>query len=270
VGEEVREQQRQRTIRATHLLLTGVIAAAVLGFFVGIDYGVPRPESEAPSPVRVAPDPDVIPAMGYLEVRERDIGPNRNWRSDLARLPRPDADVDPGILIATLPTAEEKLASLAERAELRAYNGAPPVIPHSVDQLSSDSCLACHQSSVRVGDRASGVLPHPYLANCQQCHVQANPAGFDTFVLARNEFEGLPAPFEGARAWPGAPPVVPHSTFMRNNCNACHGPAGDPGLRSTHPWRQNCLQCHAPSAEMEQGVVAGGPEFLPAPRIENP
>lgn len=255
-------ERRQRTARAAHLLLTAVIAAAFIGFFVGIDYGVPHPDAQPPEPAGEISAADVVPAMSYAEVRRRNIGPNRHWRSDLDKLPRPDADVNQEFT----PTLAEKLASLEQRSQRRAYNGAPPTIPHSAHQMQSAQCIACHQASVRVGDKTSAALPHPYLTNCQQCHVQSSPQDFEPFVLAENLFEGLPAPQQGARAWPGAPPVIPHATFMRSDCLACHGPTGDPGLRTTHAWRRNCMQCHVPSAELDQGIVAGGVEFLPDPR----
>ncbi len=260
------EQDRGRTTRFTHIVFSAVIAAALMGFLIGIDDGVPRPDPDTRPPAPPAAAPHVLPALSYAQMRERDTGPNREWRSDLARLSRPDAD----ITAVPSPTPAQKLTSLAARADRRAYDGAPPVIPHSVDQLSSAACLACHQDSVRVGTKESAILPHPYLSACQQCHVQDSSRRFEPFVLASNGFDGLPAALEGDRAWTGAPPVVPHSTFMRQNCSACHGPTGAPGLESTHPWRQNCLQCHAPSAVLDQGISSRSAPFLPPPPVDEP
>ena len=44
---------------------------------------------------------------------------------------------------------------------------------------------------------------------------------------------------------PLAPPVMPHSAFMRENCLACHsGPAAREEIRTPHPERPRCGQCH--------------------------
>jgi cytochrome c-type protein NapB len=59
----------------------------------------------------------------------------------------------------------------------------------------------------------------------------------------------------GVRAYTGAPPEIPHSTWMRETCLACHGGTGAEGLRTRHPQRQSCTQCHAPSAGLNQGPV---------------
>lgn len=252
---------RSIAARAIHLVLIAAIALAFIGFFVGVDYGVPKPD-ETPIDRNVSTlGSPVIPAVSYSEVRKRPIGPNREWKSDLARIaraqpgvPEGSASIDPLV----------KLASLHMRSERRAYNGAPPIIPHAVDQMSSDNCLACHGEGLRIENRTANALPHPYYTNCQQCHAPAASSPFSTVLAVHNTFEGLPAPFEGPRAWPGAPPIVPHSTFMRDNCLACHGPTALPGLRTTHPERQQCLQCHAPSAELNQAVVAQSTLFLPA------
>ncbi|HRC56557.1 MAG TPA: hypothetical protein PKU97_11575, partial [Kofleriaceae bacterium] len=73
--------------------------------------------------------------------------------------------------------------------------------------------------------------------------------------VADSAFVGLPAPGRGERAWPGAPPTIPHTTWMRERCDSCHGVWGASGLRSTHPWRQSCTQCHAPAAALDQRPV---------------
>jgi cytochrome c-type protein NapB len=61
--------------------------------------------------------------------------------------------------------------------------------------------------------------------------------------------------------------VVPHTTWMRNDCLSCHGRTASPGLETTHAWRKNCLQCHAPSAELDQTGVPKV-DFLPSPTIQ--
>jgi cytochrome c-type protein NapB len=104
-------------------------------------------------------------------------------------------------------------------------------------------------------------MSHARSDSCLQCHVVAiDPrAGTPVTPEVETAFEGAWAP-GGARAWPGAPPTIPHATRMRERCDACHGPYGALGLRSTHPWRASCRQCHAASAELDQrsAVVVGG------------
>jgi nitrate reductase (cytochrome), electron transfer subunit len=148
--------------------------------------------------------------------------------------------------------------ALAERAGRRAYDGAPPVVPHPVAQQSAAACLACHGPGLVVKDKVASKMSHPLHSNCTQCHVPA--AGPQIPVtdpllrvpLAENVFAGSEAPLKGSRAWPQAPPTVPHSTFMRSDCLSCHGPQGLFGLRTPHPERQSCLQCHAPGAGLDQ------------------
>jgi len=252
------------SVRAMHILLVVVLAIAVIGFFVGVDYGVPHPHVSTLRPeIETRPDAGVVPALSYEAIGETDVSANRDWRSDLARLPRPEVDLFAEVSL----DPELKRRSLAQRAELRAYNGAPPTIPHATDQMSDANCIACHTESLRIGDRLSPILPHAELRNCQQCHVSAGYVPFEGDGLAApSTFRGIDAPFQGERAWVGAPPTIPHTTFMRQNCLACHGPTADPGLRTTHPWRQSCTQCHAPSAELEQRAFTAS-AFLPPPEV---
>jgi nitrate reductase (cytochrome), electron transfer subunit len=69
------------------------------------------------------------------------------------------------------------------------------------------------------------------------------------------------AVFRSLRAYPGAPPRVPHSLapdeFRASTCNACHERGGFTARFSAyapvtpHPEYRNCLQCHA----VDDGVV---------------
>ncbi len=99
-----------------------------------------------------------------------------------------------------------------------------------------------------LGERRAGAIPHAAYASCTQCHVSANapfaavPAS--TAASVANGWVGLAAPVEGAIAYAGAPPAVPHSTRMRERCESCHGPGGEAALQTPHPERLSCLQCH--------------------------
>jgi cytochrome c-type protein NapB len=137
------------------------------------------------------------------------------------------------------------------RAERRAYEGAPPVIPHGP---LGPSCTVCHADTARDVPGVGLAPPNPHrktpglsdAARCQQCHVfQATRE-----VLVANQFRPrLQDLRRGERLYAGAPPVVPHGLFLREDCVACHaGPAGRPEIRCSHPERVNCLQCHARTA----------------------
>jgi nitrate reductase cytochrome c-type subunit len=147
------------------------------------------------------------------------------------------------------------------RADRRAYDGAPPTIPH--ESFGID-CAACHDergmpvsgtgfapASPHAGtERAGGT------ARCRQCHVFVTDGG--TFV--DSEYEPFRQDLRaGGRATPGAPPTVPHRTLMRENCIACHdGPGAREEIRTTHPERARCRQCHVPVTGREAFESAHG------------
>ncbi|MGH1342547.1 MAG: hypothetical protein ACRBN8_13385 [Nannocystales bacterium] len=147
---------------------------------------------------------------------------------------------------------------LLERAERRAFDGAPPVVPHAITERSSAACLTCHADGMAfpMGDRASTIC-HDLHPSCTQCHVPGSSGITNVDVAAadayfgENLFEGRPGSV-GERAAPGAPPMIPHTTWMRERCNACHGEAGPNPLRTTHTTRTHCRQCHGSSAQKDQ------------------
>jgi hypothetical protein len=143
------------------------------------------------------------------------------------------------------------LDSFSARAARRAYNGAPPVIPH---RPLSGTCTDCHTVTGRDLPGLGIAPPNPHLdtagigakARCQQCHVFQQTAD----LFAENSFVGLSHVLrKGDRLYPAAPPTIPHSLFMRESCNACHtGPAARQEIRCSHPERVRCTQCHAASS----------------------
>lgn len=146
-----------------------------------------------------------------------------------------------------------RMRSIEQRSTLRAYEGAPPVIPHPIADLNVQTCRACHATGLRAGDKVSRMVSHTYLVNCTQCHVEASPPLPVDEPEPQNSFTGrFASGYGGTRAWTGAPPVVPHTIFMRTNCVSCHGEYGYDGWRPDHLARTNCIQCHAPAAEFEQ------------------
>lgn len=145
--------------------------------------------------------------------------------------------------------AEKSAASV--RAQRRAYDGAPPTIPHAVMGVA---CTACHNER---GMAVAGVgfappTPHEFTpglsltSRCEQCHVYKHTGE----LFAASEFVPLAQDLRrGKRLYPGAPPVMPHAISMRDNCSACHtGPAAREEIRCSHPERSRCGQCHAQSS----------------------
>lgn len=150
--------------------------------------------------------------------------------------------------MVSVPGEEGRLKSAATvRAERRAYDGAPPVIPHEDFGIE---CTDCHGvMGVEVPDLGyAPAMPHEdtrgmsATSRCRQCHV------FDLTdeLFVASGFAGLRQDLRaGGRLHGNAPPTIPHKTFMRENCAACHaGPAAREEIRTTHPERVRCGQCH--------------------------
>lgn len=243
--------------RAAQLILGAALALALAGLAVG--FAANRNAGAPPvSSARMEPEDAGVPAAPtYAEMPAASVRANDGFRSRLATLaatPAPAPDLpQPRAMV------EE---SVRARAQRRAFHGAPPVIPHPADSLSVESCLACHGSGLRIGERNAPRIPHERYASCTQCHVEQQSAGGVPFEFVPSEFRGIEAPAGGSRSGPFAPPTIPHSTWMHENCSSCHGPHGPEGLRTSHPERQSCTQCHAPDARLSQGLPVDGPRFL--------
>jgi cytochrome c-type protein NapB len=239
--------------------------AGLSGFFMGLlqtDQTAARLREETQA-ILVTTAPAALLQVGqaapvapsYTEIAGRTRQPNHGWRSQLASLRRPPAFTADSPRLAP----EEVAALSARRLSRRAFNGAPPTVPHPIDQHQSTSCLACHGQPTRIGMVDVPQMSHAAYTHCIQCHAPAHGPGgeFNRTVLPLatpslgNAFSGLPPPVGGTRAYPSAPPTIPHPTAMRQNCVSCHGPGGSSLVRTTHPQRQNCLQCHALDATRE-------------------
>lgn len=254
--------------RLAPIAFSCIIAVAIIGYFVGIMDGVPQSDGleqialVAEFDRRVVDaDPKLLPAVSYADIPQVAMGPTKTWKTLPQSLPRTDYDRYKEIR----PSTKEKEASSKLRASRRAFNGAPPVISHPVENTTDAACYACHSGGVEMADLRASVMSHSFLGNCTQCHAPMAPAPFqDIDASVDSTFVGLPAPKQGKRAFQGAPPTIPHSQWMRENCNACHGgPHGWAGLESTHPWRTNCTQCHAPSATLDQMPETHSVPMLP-------
>ena len=164
-----------------------------------------------------------------------------------------------------------RVRSMDQRAALRAFEGAPPVIPHPVADINVQTCRACHVQGLKTGDKTARMTSHTYLINCTQCHVESNSPFLGKDPGPQNSFVGRRATgYGGTRAWTGAPPTMPHSLFMRTNCVSCHGEFGYDGWRPDHLSRTNCTQCHAPSAELEHLSPTFGMSDVPDGSVGSP
>jgi cytochrome c-type protein NapB len=146
-----------------------------------------------------------------------------------------------------------RVPQAASRDSFRAYYGAPPVIPHAVRELGRSNCLACHVDGLAPVEGPVAVpKPHATLGDCLQCHVEQQR---DARLFAETQFIGLAEPRGRHAAYSGAPPVIPHRLWLRENCPSCHGPRGHPTLRTTHPERTNCTQCHVPQEPNTEPLI---------------
>lgn len=255
----------------------GAIAVGIglVGFLVGI--AEPVIPQRAVKLVAVTPTESSIVAPSYRDITSASVGPNRTWTSSLTTLKQPRPD----LFASVTRTSAMKDVALQDRLRTRAFDGAPPVIPHFVEQQSAQSCLVCHGEGLLLGSRIATKISHPHYANCLGCHVEmAGGLTIATSVPSVNSgvvsapspnpgnvFAGILRAGPGTREMPGAPPTIPHTLHLRGDCMSCHGLIARPGLRTTHPWLQNCLQCHVAAAEIERISVnaASFPPLAEAP-----
>ncbi len=141
------------------------------------------------------------------------------------------------------------------RSERRLYDGAPPTVPH--EDMGAD-CTGCHTIEGTAVEGLGFAPPAPHVltdglsntARCQQCHV------FKTTdeVFVESSFSGLVQDLRhGHKLNQLAPPVMPHKSFMRENCISCHsGPAAREEIRTPHPERTRCRQCHVEQKAVDE------------------
>jgi len=269
--QELSFEQGSRN-RLPVLVAYAVMIVATTGYFIGVT--APMTSSE---PVETATQnsvhsqakdasPDdaiVLPATTYRGMTTARKSPNHDWTTSLASLKQTPYDPFANIVL----NQNDKIASLSRREQRRAFNGAPPTVPHPIDQYTSRGCMACHGEGLRSESIRASKMPHPFYVSCTQCHVEQKAKFSTATLVVENSFDGLPAPTAGTRAFATAPPVVPHSTSMREDCLSCHGRTAEPGMESTHPWRTNCQQCHAPKAKLNHVPFAATSKFLSGPVI---
>ncbi len=144
-------------------------------------------------------------------------------------------------MLTTLVLVADPRPDRSGREGRRAFDGAPPVVPHE----AFGDCTDCHyEEGTEVPDIGfAPASPHRNLSmRCEQCHVLRTTD--ELFVASR--FEPVRSgDRREAGTGLGEPPVIPHDTVLRGNCAGCH--AGDwsrEWLRTTHPERVRCQQCH--------------------------
>ncbi len=127
---------------------------------------------------------------------------------------------------------------VAERAERRAFEGAPPTIPHDTGALVANAqCMNCHA----VGTQYGVNVLHPELTNCEQCHVMVKTDK----LFVTSDFEPLLTREVEAPSNPMGPPYIPHRVQDRASCNICHTDPGAPqALKPLHGDVGNCTMCH--------------------------
>ena len=236
----------KRGPRLLGLFIAIVLGIAVVGFFVGTQ-PMPHPdETRHRSDSRAPVSASAVPGQTYRELRLRRFGPNSEVTSDLEQL-RPST----AAAIARNEDVADRAHALRQRGRRRAFEGAPPTIPHRIDQQTAGGCLRCHGDGLFVAKRIASMMSHKPFTNCTQCHVPS----LDRFDREKAENQSadprrdpeqvnLPTATDN-RAFEGAPPTIPHSVWMRERCRSCHVRTGPVTLATTHPERENCVQCHA-------------------------
>ncbi len=137
-------------------------------------------------------------------------------------------------------------APLVKLRPHRLFAGAPPVIPHDIDDTDSDGeCMDCHEDGGAAGDdEIAPMVAHPQLVNCRQCHVPQ--VGKSDLVALK--FQARRQGYKGDRLFATAPPTIPHVVGpLRVKCVACHAGPAPRAVKTTHPERTVCRQCHVGS-----------------------
>ena len=142
-----------------------------------------------------------------------------------------------------------------QRRALRLYDGAPPVIPHAVQELGRRQCLSCHKGGNALKqEKLATITPHPNFRNCVQCHVPSQTGG----IFRQNDFVGFFPVGGEKKANPLGPPYIPHLLQNRENCASCHlGKTSEKALRPRHGNRNNCTQCHVHKSDAKGYIFKG-------------
>ena len=209
-----------RSILAMLLLIVGMVS--VSGFFMGMRQSKSMGEGISPwRNAEVKPHSDAAKypvAPLYKDIPQTKWKANRNWKNSLANLPRKKLDLKPQEPLTT----KERSNIIQARADRRAFDGAPPTIPHAINYRDVLSCTACHSqdaNTIVAGERVPA-MSHHYMSSCTQCHAPSE--GIKTVIhsgttglVVKNKFVGNKSVGKGSRAYPGAPPTTRRWTCRR-------------------------------------------------------
>ena len=146
------------------------VSVGVLAFVAAIALW-PANEPHKVPPRSVGPQSSAFSeALPYRELRDTRRGDNgRMYLTTKERLAAPYeqalGDVDPA-------------AAHATRMSRRAFDGAPPTVPHAVTQRTHD-CVACHGEGAVVAGIIAPRMLHEMRPSCTQCHVPGSGARQD-------------------------------------------------------------------------------------------
>ncbi|MDH4263403.1 MAG: nitrate reductase cytochrome c-type subunit [Spirochaetia bacterium] len=154
----------------------------------------------------------------------------------------------------------ERADFASKRLKLRAYEGAPPVIPHTILKSGTHYCLSCHTKGIVFEKDAevwskknmvAKITPHPEWVNCFQCHVPQQ----DTGLFHKNKFKTFHLAHVKKNIKSGeepAPPPMPHQVENREKCIICHlSKTADPSIVPKHGMRDGCEMCHLPPESLD-------------------
>jgi nitrate reductase (cytochrome), electron transfer subunit len=242
----------ETTVQPLHVGAAVALGLALIGFLVGTGAPPQVDHLLGATPADATTDaPALAEAPTYRTLRSGVLSLGTGWEEDTRDMR------GPSVLDSVETGGADKVAAVAARSSRRAYDGAPPTIPHTIRQDSAAECLACHDEGLRLRGRIAAPMSHTEMTSCTQCHVvEVGPMPgarlSEQAVASPNSFVGLASPVSGERAWGTAPSIVPHSTTNRERCDSCHGVNGRDALRTPHPDRQSCTQCHALSAQLDR------------------
>jgi len=73
------------------------------------------------------------------------------------------------LLVLALPAIADEKGEDYEN-DARYAEGTPPMVPHRIDDKTSEACLTCH----RTGVNGAPISPHPIRLDCTECHGQGD------------------------------------------------------------------------------------------------
>ena len=231
------------------LIIVGIVS--VSGFFMGLRQST-RGEGETSPWLSVQESTqqekaNYPEAPLYKDIPSAEWKANKDWKNELSKLPKEPIDRSPREALD-----KEALAHiLIARINRRAYDGAPPTIPHAINYRDVRSCSVCHSqdSNVLVAGQRAPAMSHPYLANCTQCHAPSEGLAFavrsgTTGLVVENAFHGTK---RSGKRHPGLPRSASHgaASCLDEGKIACH--AMDRGclMPLSHLTRRDRIVCSA-------------------------